>query len=97
MIKHTFRKYHRLIATIFGLPLFFTALSGVSIAIAEEWLHQTELAAFLMTVHTFRIFKLSAILPVLDGLGLIGLAVTGLSMTGLFAKRRQPRQVGGRS
>ena len=96
-MKNTLRKYHRLIATLFCLPLLFTALTGISVAIADTWLHQEELAAFLMTVHTFQIFKLDAILLVLNGLGLIGLVATGLSMTGLFAKHRQPRSIGGRS
>jgi hypothetical protein len=96
MVKNTLRKYHRLIATLFCVPLLLTALTGISIAIAEEWLHQEELAAFLMAVHTYQIFKLDAILPVLNGLGLIGLVATGLSMTGLFAKRRQLRQIGER-
>jgi Sec-independent protein secretion pathway component TatC len=95
-MKNTFRKYHRLIASIFCFPLLLTALTGLSITIAEEWLHQEELAAFLLTVHTFKIFKLDAILPVLNGLGLIGLVSTGLSMTGLFSKRRQRRQIGER-
>jgi hypothetical protein len=94
MIRTALRKYHRLIATCFCLPLFFTALTGISLAIADTWLHQEELAAFLIAVHTFQIFKLDAILPVLNGLGLIGLAATGLSMTGLFTKRRQPRCIG---
>jgi hypothetical protein len=91
-MKNTFRKYHRLIAPIFCLPLLLTALTGLSITIAEEWLHQEALAAFLL----FKIFKLDAILPVLNGLGLIGLVSTGLSMTGLFSKRRQRRQIGER-
>ncbi|UBF27951.1 peptidase [Kovacikia minuta CCNUW1] len=91
MMKNKLRKYHRLIATFFCLPLLFTALTGISIAIADTWLHQEELAAFLMTVHTLQILKLDAFLPVLNGLGLMGLVVTGLSMTGLFAKRRQLR------
>lgn len=95
-MKNTFRKYHRLIATFFGLPLLFTAITGISVAIADEWLHQAELVAFLINVHTFHIFGLSAILPVLNGLGLLGLAVTGLSMTGLFTKRHQPRRLGER-
>ena len=95
-MKNTFRKYHRLIATVFCLPLLFTAVTGCLLAIADKWLHQEELVAFLIKVHTFQIFKLDTILPVLNGLGLIGLAVTGLSLTGLF-KRRQPKQIGGRS
>lgn len=93
MMKNTFRKYHRLIATLFCLPLLFTALTGISIAIADTWLHQEELAGFLITVHTLQIFKLNAIVPVLNGLGLIGLVATGVSMTGLFAKRRQPKRM----
>ena len=96
MMKNTFRKYHRLIATLFCLPLLFTALTGISVAITDTWLHQEELAAFLITVHTFQIFKLDAILPVLNGLGLIGLVATGLSLTGLFAKRHQPKRMGER-
>ncbi len=95
-MKNSFRKYHRLIATLFCLPLLFTALTGVSTAIADEWLHQEELVAFLINVHTFHIFGLSAILPVLNGLGLIGLVATGLSMIKLFTKRHQPKRIGER-
>jgi hypothetical protein len=96
-MRNTFRKYHRLIAIIFGLPLLFTALTGISAAIADTWFHQENLAVFFIKVHTFQIFKLDAILPILNGLGLMGLVATGLSMTGLFAKRRQPRSIGERS
>lgn len=90
-MKNTFRKYHRMIATFFCLPLLFTAVTGISVAIADTWLHQEQLVGFLLTLHTFQIFKLEAILPVLNGLSLIGLVATGVSMMGLFAKRRQPR------
>ncbi len=93
-MKNTLRKYHRLIAPIFCFPLFFTALTGTSIAIADQWLHQEALVAFLLPIHTFQIFKLDAILPVMNGLGLIGLVATGVSMTGLFTKRRQPKRTG---
>lgn len=95
-MKNTWRKYHRLIALIFGFPLLFTALTGMSIAIVDHWLHQDALAAFLMDVHTLQIFKLGAILPVVNGLGLIGLAATGLSMTKLFTKHHQTRRIGER-
>lgn len=95
-MKNTLRKYHRLIATLFCLPLLFTALTGTSLAIADQWLHQEELVAFLIAVHTFQIFKLDAILPVVNGLGLIGLVATGLSMTRLFNKRHQPKRTGER-
>jgi len=85
-MKNTFRKYHRQIATLFCLPLLFTALTGLSLAVADEWLHQEELVGFLIKLHTFHIFGLSAILPVLNGVGLIGLAATGLSMVRPFSK-----------
>lgn len=90
-MKTRFRKYHRLIATLFCLPLLFTAVTGTSIAIADQWLHQDALVAFLITVHTFQIFNLDAILPVVDGLGLIGLVATGLSMTRLFIQRHHSK------
>ncbi len=95
-MKNALRKYHRLVALIFCLPLFVTALSGISIAIADQWLHQDELVAFLITVHTFQIFKLDAILPVLNGLGLLGLVATGLSMVRPFNKRHQLKRIGER-
>jgi hypothetical protein len=96
-MRNTFRKYHRLIATLFCFPLLFTALTGISAAVADTWFHQENLAAFFIQVHTFQIFKLDAILPILNGLGLVGLVATGLSMTGLFAKRRRSRSIGERS
>lgn len=96
-MKNTFRKYHRTIATFFCLPLLFTAVTGISIAIADTWLHEPRLAAFLISVHTFQIFKLDAIMPILNGLGLIGLVATGITMTKLFSKRHQPKQIGDRS
>jgi hypothetical protein len=95
-MKNTLRKYHRLIALIFCFPLFFAALTGTSIAIADQWLNQDALVAFLIAVHTFQIFKLDAILPVVNGLGLIGLVVTGLSMTKLFTKHHQSKRIGER-
>jgi hypothetical protein len=96
-MKNSFRKYHRQFAILFCLPILFTALTGISVSIADTWLDQAELAAFLINVHTFQIFKLAAILPILNGLGLIGLVATGLSMTGLLTKRRPPKQLGERS
>jgi Sec-independent protein secretion pathway component TatC len=93
-MRHILRKYHRQIAILFGLPLFLTALTGISIAIADTWLHQADLAAFLTLIHTYRIFKLETILPILNGLSLLGLVVTGLSMTGLFTKRHRPKSIG---
>jgi hypothetical protein len=91
-MKNTIRKYHRTIAIGFGFPLLFTAITGMGISITETWLHQPKLAAWLVTVHTFQIFKLDTILPILNGLGLVGLAMTGLSMAGVLPKHHQPKK-----
>ncbi len=91
------RKYHRRIAIALCLPILVTAMSGISLAIADEWLHEEEIVGFLLKIHTFEIFGLAAILPVLNGLGLLGLLATGLSMTGLFSSRHSAKRIGGRS
>ncbi|NWF62404.1 MAG: peptidase [Fischerella sp.] len=83
----SFRKYHRQIAIALCLPLFLTVLTGIGYTIVDEWLHQGELGAFILSLHTLSIFRLQAIYPLLNGLGLLGLLITGLSMTGLFRKR----------
>jgi hypothetical protein len=95
-LKSRLRQHHHSIALIFCLPLLFTALTGTSLAIADQWFHQEALVAFLIALHTFQIFKLDAILPVVNGLGLIGLVATGLSMTKLFTKRHHPKRTGER-
>lgn len=91
-MRVTFRKYHRLIAMTICLPLIVTAVTGIAMTFTDEWFHQNDLTGFLLKVHTFQIFHLSAILPVFNGLGLIGLILTGISMTGLFSKQRKPKQ-----
>ncbi len=95
-MKLTLRKYHRRIAIALCLPLLVTAMSGISLAIADEWLQQEEIVGFLLKVHTFEIFGLAAILPVLNGLGLLGLLATGLSMTGLFSNKHSNLRSRGR-
>jgi hypothetical protein len=90
------RKYHRWLAIALCLPLFVTAISGISLAIADKWLQQEDVVGFLLKVHTFELFGLAAILPVLNGVGLFGLLTTGLSMTGIFSKRRPIKRAGGR-
>ncbi len=96
-MKLALRKYHRRIAIALCLPLLVTTISGISLAIADEWLHQEEFVGFLLKVHTFEIFGLAAILPILNGLGLLGLLATGLSMTGLFSNKHPTKRTGGRS
>ncbi len=86
-MKGTFRKYHRLLATVVCLPLLITVCTGIGITIAHRWFHQNDLSGFLINLHTYRIVGLDAIAPILNGLGLLGLISTGLSMTGLFSHR----------
>lgn len=87
-----FRKYHRQIAIIAALPLLVTVISGVGFSIFDEWLHQDEIAEFLIKLHTFEILGIGKIYPILNGIGLLGLLVTGFTMTGLFKKRPQPKK-----
>jgi hypothetical protein len=96
IVKNTLRKYHRSIATIFCVPLFFTAITGIGAAVADTWLHQEDLATWLIALHNGQILKLAAILPIMNGLGLIGLLATGITMTGLFSKRHPSKRLGER-
>jgi hypothetical protein len=93
-MKVALRKYHRFIAITICLPLIITAITGIAMTFTDQWFHQNELTGFLLQVHTFQIIRLSAILPILNGLGLISLILTGLSMTNLFFQRRQSKQRG---
>ncbi len=93
-MKQAFRKFHRFIAIAVCLPLLLSAVTGIVIAIVDEWFHQPVLGAFLIKIHTLDFFGLAAIYPVLNGLGLIGLIATGLSMTSLFPKWNKRKQIG---
>ncbi len=84
--NRTFRKYHRRLAIIMCLPLLITVLTGISYSILSEWLHLDNLAGFMLQIHSGSIFRLEAVYPVLNGLGLAGLLVTGISMTNLFRR-----------
>ncbi|MEE3718995.1 hypothetical protein V2H45_19810 [Tumidithrix elongata RA019] len=91
-MNRIFRKYHRWIALALCLPLFTTVLTGMGYTIADEWFHQRELGKWLLSIHTFEIFKLERFFPILTGMGLIGLLITGMSMSNLFRKRSESRQ-----
>lgn len=87
-MQRLFRKYHRVLALILALPLLLTVLTGMAATIVGEWSLKIGLPlALLLKIHTGEIFHLSAIYPMLTGLGLIGLLVTGLSMSGVFRRR----------
>ncbi len=93
-MKRAFRKYHRLIAISVCLPLILSVVTGISITIALQWLHQEELGGFLIKVHTLEIFGLEGIYPLLNGFALIALIGTGLSMTGIFSRKSHPKPGG---
>ena len=90
-MNRAFRKYHRILGLIVALPIALTVLTGMAIAIIQEWPLDIEISSrLLLRIHTGEIFHLQAIYPILNGLGMIGLLVTGLSMSGLFGRRKQP-------
>ncbi|AFY90987.1 hypothetical protein [Chroococcidiopsis thermalis] len=92
-MKRAFRRYHRILAIAISIPLTVTVLTGMIITIVREWPIATGLSSsFLLSIHTGEIFRLQAIYPILNGLGLIGLLVTGLSMSGLFNSKRQTKR-----
>ncbi len=92
-MRLVFRKYHRMIALTICLPLIITAVTGIAMTVADEWLHQAKLVGFLLKIHTFQFGGLSAILPIFNGLGLLSLIATGLNMAGLFSQRRKSEKV----
>lgn len=94
-MQPTFRKYHRFLAPIIMLPLALTVLTGMLVTMNKEWPFGTGIpSSLLLEIHTGEIFGLEAIYPMLNGLGMLGLAVTGITMTGLFRKKRKPSPKG---
>ncbi|PSB48903.1 peptidase [Cyanosarcina cf. burmensis CCALA 770] len=89
-----FRKYHRILAIIFALPLLIASLTGIAVTLVGEWSLAIGVPrSLLLQIHRGEIFGLRGIYPILNGLGLLGLLVTGLSMTGLFGRKKlRPRR-----
>jgi len=91
MTQRNLRKLHRIIAPIIFLPLFLTALTGVSYRVANSWFKTpNEIGEFLMYIHqgTFLGRDLRVFYVSLNGLGVIAMLVTGIFMTGLFRRQR---------
>lgn len=82
-----FRKYHRWLAIVLALPLLTTILTGIAFPIAKL-MHQRSLAGFLIHLHTFEIFGLEDVFPILVGIGSLGLLITGVYMIRLHRPRR---------
>jgi hypothetical protein len=85
------RKLHRTLAPIIFLPLFITALTGVSYRVANSWFNTPdEVGEFLMYVHQGTFFgkDLRVFYVLLNALGVIAMLFTGILMTGLFRRDR---------
>lgn len=80
-LKAKLYKYHKLMGLIFALPLIFCAITGMGIAISDEYLHNEQLGEFFIQLHTLEIIHLEKIYPFILGLSLLGLIFTGLVMS----------------
>jgi hypothetical protein len=91
MKQRNFRKLHRLIAPIIFLPLFLTALTGISYRVANSWFRTpNEVGEFLMYIHqgSFLGKDLRVFYVLLNALGVIAMLFTGILMTGIFRRDR---------
>lgn len=90
MDRRQIRKIHSKIAPIIFLPLFLTALTGVSYRLATSWLGADggDLQ-FLLNIHQGQYLgeALSPFYVMLNALGVIAMLFTGISMTGIFRKK----------
>ena len=89
--KRVLRKWHRFLAPIIFLPLFATALTGVSYRVARSWFGASDqVGEFLMYIHqgTFLGKELRVFYVLLNGLAVIAMLATGISMTGIFRGKR---------
>jgi hypothetical protein len=85
------RKLHRTLAPIIFLPLFITAVTGVSYRVAHSWFNAPgEVGEFLMYIHqgTFLGKNLRVFYVFLNALGVIAMLFTGILMTRLFRRNR---------
>ena len=88
-LKRSFRKYHRVLASIVFLPLILTTLTGMATTMTADWhLNLGIPRDLLLAIHTGEIFHLQKIYPILNGLGTLGLLITGITMTGIFNRKR---------
>lgn len=86
------RIFHRILGTIFLLPLALSAITGIAFKIGDEWFDLPDSTlGLLMSLHqgswlgkAARPFYILAI-----GIGLLGLAISGLQMAGVFRKRKR--------
>lgn len=86
------RKLHRKIAPFVFLPLFVTALTGVSYRVARSWFGVSEeVGDMIMFIHqgTFLGKDLRVFYVILNGLGLLGMVVSGIVMSSIFFSSRK--------
>jgi uncharacterized iron-regulated membrane protein len=92
MNNQTLRKLHRKIAPIVFLPLFVTALTGITYRVARSWLGASDkIGDMIMFIHqgTYLGKELRVFYVILNGLGLIAMVVSGIIMSGIFSNRRK--------
>lgn len=87
-IKIIFRKFHLVLGIIFVLPLLWSSLTAVLFVIADEFLHNSGLADYIIKFHTLEIIGLEDVYPFVVLVGVVGLAVTGIVMA--LRKKRVP-------
>ncbi len=91
MNQRLIRKFHRQIAPILFLPLFFTALTGVAYRVGRNWLGLSGNAGeLLLSIHqgSFLGPHLKVFYVLLNGLGVIAMLFTGIYMTSIFRSKR---------
>jgi hypothetical protein len=92
-LRHLFRKYHRLLASIIFLPLILTTITGMATTMTAEWKWNLGIPrSLLLEIHTGEFFHLQSIYPMLNGLGTLGLLITGITMTGIFNRKPHPQK-----
>lgn len=89
--KKDWRWFHRFLAPIAFLPLFVSAITGISYRLGKAWFGlDREQASILLQIHqgSYLGSTLKAFYVLLVGVSLVALLITGIQMTGIFRKRK---------
>lgn len=90
--KQNFRKIHQTLAPIVFLPLFVTALTGISYRLGKTWFNlPKEQTKLLLSIHQGTYFgkELRVFYILFIGISLILMLITGINMINLFNKPSQ--------
>ncbi len=88
--KRDWRWFHRLLAPIAFLPLFVSAITGISYRLGRSWFGlSSQQASILLQIHQGSYLgNFKAVYVLLVGLSLLALLITGIQMTGICRKSR---------